>query len=30
VALKIYRGSTKQEVDVKLGRQPATTPPSPG
>jgi S1-C subfamily serine protease len=30
IRLEIYRGSTKQTLDVKLGRQPATTPPSPG
>jgi len=30
VTLEIYRGSTKSTVDVKLGRLPATTPPSLG
>jgi S1-C subfamily serine protease len=30
VKLEIYRGKTKQSLDVKLGRLPATTPPSPG
>jgi S1-C subfamily serine protease len=30
ITLEIYRGSTKQSLDVQLGRQPATTPPSPG
>ncbi len=30
LTLEIYRGSTKQSLDVKLGRQPATIPPSPG
>jgi S1-C subfamily serine protease len=30
VTLEIYRGKTKQSLHVKLGRLPATTPPSPG
>jgi S1-C subfamily serine protease len=30
ISLEIYRGTTHQTVNVKLGRQPATTPPSPG
>ena len=30
VTLEIYRGSSKQSFDVKLGRLPATTPPSLG
>jgi len=30
VRLEIYRGRSKLSLDVKLGRQPATTPPSPG
>jgi S1-C subfamily serine protease len=30
IKLEIYRGSTRQSLDVTLGRQPATTPPSPG
>jgi S1-C subfamily serine protease len=30
LTLEFYRGPTKQSLDVKLGRQPATTPPSPG
>jgi S1-C subfamily serine protease len=30
ISVELYRAGAKQTVNVKLGRQPATTPPSPG
>jgi len=30
VKLEIYRGKSKESIETKLGRLPATTPPSPG